>query len=221
MTQFKAALFDLDGTLVDTEAQYSVFWKKMGEIYHPEIPDFDQIIKGTTLDNIYQNYFPDPLIQNKISPVLQDWEIKMNYPFINGAESFIRELKNNDVLCAVVTSSNNNKINALRKKICYFDDMFDLILTSEMFHESKPDPDCYLLAAKLLNCKIEECVVFEDAINGLNAGMNANMFTVGLSTTNSAEVIKKICNHVVEDFTSLNYNLLNELLYQHFLLNYS
>ena len=120
MTQFKAALFDLDGTLVDTEAQYSVFWKKMGEIYHPEIPDFDQIIKGTTLDNIYQNYFPDPLIQNKISPVLQDWEIKMNYPFINGAESFIRELKNNDVLCAVVTSSNNNKINALRKKICYF-----------------------------------------------------------------------------------------------------
>ena len=99
--------------------------------------------------------------------------------------------------------------------------MFDLILTSEMFHESKPAPDCYLLAAKLLNCKIEECVVFEDAINGLNAGMNANMFTVGLSTTNSAEVIKKICNHVVEDFTSLNYNLLNELLYQHFLLNYS
>ncbi len=218
MKYFKAALFDLDGTLVDTESQYSVFWKRMGEIYHPEITDFDQIIKGTTLDSIYQNYFPDLLIQNKISPLLHDWEMNMDYPFIKGAESFIEELKNYDVLCAVVTSSNENKINALRNKINYFDDMFNLILTSESFHESKPAPDCYLLAAKLLNCKIEECVVFEDAINGLNSGMNANMFTVGLSTTNSPDVIRDLCNLVVNDFSSINYNLLNKLLYQHFFI---
>ena len=45
----KAALFDLDGVVFDTESQYSVFWGMIGKEYHPEIPDFAQIIKGQTL----------------------------------------------------------------------------------------------------------------------------------------------------------------------------
>ena len=212
MNKFKAALFDLDGTLVDTEPQYSVFWKEMGKLYHPEIPNFDQIIKGTTLDSIYDNYFPDPLIQAKITPLLFDWEMKMNYPFICGAESFIKDLKKNGVLCAVVTSSNMHKLNALRQKVEIFDSLFDKVLTSEMFTKSKPDPECYCLAASLLNCDKDECIVFEDAINGLQSGMNSGIFTVGLTTTNSAEKIHNLCNLVVKDFSGLNYNKLNDIL---------
>lgn len=54
----KAALFDLDGVVFDTESQYSVFWGMIGKEYHPEIPDFAQIIKGQTLVQIYDKYFP-------------------------------------------------------------------------------------------------------------------------------------------------------------------
>lgn len=209
---FKAALFDLDGTLVDTETQYSVFWGRMGQTYHPEIPHFDQIIKGTTLTSIYQNYFPDKRLQDEITPLLYDWEANMDYPFVEGAERFIRDLRDHGVRCAVVTSSNEQKLNALRNKNKDFDSLFDRVLTSEMFTKSKPNPECYQLAASLFGCAKEECVVFEDAFNGLKSGMSAGMFTVGLATTNRAQDIQELCDIVVDDFTSLSFDRLNELL---------
>lgn len=54
----KAALFDLDGVVLDTETQYSVFWGMIGKEYHPELPDFALRIKGQTLVQIYDKYFP-------------------------------------------------------------------------------------------------------------------------------------------------------------------
>ena len=50
-----AALFDFDGVVVDTETQYSNFWKKQGELYHPDMPDFATRIKGSTLMQIFDN----------------------------------------------------------------------------------------------------------------------------------------------------------------------
>ena len=51
-TNSYGALFDLDGVLVDTEGTYSLFWGEAGRRYHPEIPDFDMKIKGSTLPRI-------------------------------------------------------------------------------------------------------------------------------------------------------------------------
>lgn len=212
MKKFKAALFDLDGTLVDTESQYSVFWGKMGKKYHPEIPYFDQLIKGTTLPDIYQKYFPEKETQDTITPLLYAWEAEMDYPFIKGAEEFIIDLRSKGVKCAVVTSSNEDKLNSLRKKTPVFDDYFDLILTSEMFSKSKPDPECYLMAARLFGFEKSECMVFEDAINGLQAGKSSGILTVGLTTTNSAERISGLCDLIVNDFTELSYDRLESLL---------
>ena len=59
--EFVAALFDLDGVVFDTEPQYSVFWEKQGLIYHPELPSFSQLIKGQTLQQIYDKYFNEEL----------------------------------------------------------------------------------------------------------------------------------------------------------------
>ena len=56
------------------------------------------------------------------------------------------------------------------------------------------------------------CVVFEDALNGLKAGKSAGMLTVGLTTTNSAERISGLCDLIVDDFTELSFDKLNERL---------
>lgn len=58
----KAALFDLDGVVLDTETQYSVFWGMIGKEYHPELPDFALRIKGQTLVQIYDKYFSDDAV---------------------------------------------------------------------------------------------------------------------------------------------------------------
>lgn len=212
MKTFKVALFDLDGTLFDTEGQYSVFWGGVGRKYHPEIPDFDKIIKGTTLTQIYGLYFPDPEVQAVITEGLNEWEAQMHYEFIPGALEFIRDLHRRGVKCAVVTSSNKPKMDSVRRQMPEFDTLFDRVLTSEMFKASKPDPYCYLLGAEVFGVTKDECVVFEDAFTGLKAGTSAGMFTVGLATYNKPEDIADKCDFVAMDFTEITYDVICEKL---------
>ncbi len=209
--QFKAALFDLDGTLIDTEGQYSVFWGEIGRRYHPEIPDFSNIIKGTTLTRILNTYFP-PETHKDVVTQLDAWEAQMKYEFVVGAEAFVRNIRSRDVKCAIVTSSNGKKMESLRRCIPRFDNLFDRVLTAEMFTASKPAPDCYLLGAQVFGVEVGECIVFEDALSGLEAGMRAGMFTIGFPTTNPRDVIQTRCSLVADSFTELNYDLLNRLL---------
>ena len=63
-----------------------------------------------------------------------------------------------------------------------------------------------MLGAKVFGAKVEECVVFEDALTGLEAGMRAGMFTIGFPTTNPREVIEGKCSVVVDSFEELNYD---------------
>lgn len=212
MQKFKGALFDLDGTIFDTEPQYSIFWGNICRKYHPEIPGLENIIKGTTLTHILGTYFNQSEIQSLIVEELDKFEQEMDFPYISGVESFLEELKSHDVKCAIVTSSNQKKIHSLRNKIPDFDSLFDKVLTSEMFSKSKPDPDCYLKAASSFGLPVSECVVFEDAINGLKAGKSSGCFTVGLTTTKSSNEIKDLCDFMIADFTTVNFEILNNLL---------
>ena len=212
MNKFKAALFDLDGTLVETEGQYTEFWSAMGRKYRPDVPDLAQIIKGTTLVQIFDNFFPDQQWREEITAGLDEWEKNMEYPFIPGALEFLKDLKAHGVKCAVVTSSNKKKIDAVRAKIPDFDSLFDRILTSEDFRASKPDPDCYNLGAKVFNCKKKECIVFEDAFTGLQAGMSSRIFTVGITTYNSREQIQDKCNYVIDNFLDMTFEKAEALL---------
>lgn len=197
---FKVALFDLDGTVIDTESQYSIFWGRVGQKYHPEIKNFEQVIKGTTLVQIFDKYFPDEELQTILTAELDKWEEQMDYQYVPGAKEYIEFLRSKGIKCAVVTSSNEKKLASLKKARPEISGMFDKILTAEMFAASKPDPDCYLLGAKVFGVVPDDCVVFEDALTGIEAGMRAGMFTVGLATTNPREKIEPLCSMVVNDF---------------------
>lgn len=206
MSKFKAALFDLDGTILNTEEQYSIFWGGVGKEFHPEIPNFEKVIKGTTLTQIFTKYFPDHSLQQLLTERLNEWEDNMEYEYVKGAKEYILELKKNGVKCAVVTSSNEKKMKNVERSIPDFNSLFDRILTAEMFAASKPDPDCYLLGARVFDASPEECIVFEDALTGIEAGKRAGIFTIGLATTNRRETISDMCDAVYDDFTELNYS---------------
>lgn len=212
MKDFKVALFDLDGTLFDTEGQYSVFWGAIGRRYRPDIPGFENIIKGTTLTQIYDRYFPDEDLRDTITVKLNEWEAQMDYKFIPGALEFIQDIRRHGVKCAVVTSSNQPKMQSVRRQMPDFDKLFDKVLTSEMFKASKPDPDCYLLGARTFGVSTDDCVVFEDAFTGLQAGMSAGIYTIGFATYNAPEAIQDKCSHVEKDFTQLSYDRVVELI---------
>lgn len=212
MNQFKAALFDLDGTLVETESQYTIFWGNTSRQYRPDIPRLEYLIKGTTLVQIFDRYFPNPEWQEKITRGLDEFEGQMKFPFIPGAIEFLRDLKSHGVKLAVVTSSNKKKMDVAMRAIPEMMSLFDRILTSEDFAASKPNPDCYLKGAEVFGCSTDECIVFEDAFTGLQAGMSSGILTIGVATYNGRDAIQDKCHHVIDNFEGLTYDGVAELL---------
>lgn len=199
----KAALFDLDGTLFDTEGQYTIFWGGMCRKYRPDIERLEYKIKGMTLVQIFDKYFPDAVIQKEIKKGLDEWEQQMEYRWLPGALEFVQQCKSRGVKCIIVTSSNQEKMNSVAAQKPDFHKLFDRVLTSEDFSASKPAPDCYILAAKVAGCEKEECIVFEDAMNGVLAGHNSGIYTIGVATYNPREMLEEYCDRVIDDFREL------------------
>ena len=201
-SEMKAALFDLDGVVFDTEPQYTVFWGEQCREFHPEHPGLEQEIKGQTLVQIYDAWFSGPLADKQplITGRLDRYEQQMSYDYVEAFPEYIRLLRRQGVKTAVVTSSNKVKMEAVYRKHPEFKTMFDAILTSEDFSASKPDPDCYLKAAARLGVGREHCVVFEDSFNGLRSGRAAGMYVVGLATTNPADSIRPLCDEVINNY---------------------
>lgn len=206
------ALFDMDGVLIDTEGQYDVIWKHLGDKYNSETENFEKIIKGTTLPNILAKYFSHLTEKERNSLVneLLLFEEKMKFPEISGAAKFVQQLKEKGVKVGLVTSSDDKKLAAVYKTID-FRKIFDTIVSADRITKGKPDPMCYLLAASDLGYEPKDCFVFEDSFAGLEAGNRAEMTVIGLSTTHPKESLDGKCYKVISDFQNFTFYDLNDI----------
>lgn len=209
----RAALFDLDGVVFDTEPQYSLFWSRIGMVYHPELPHFEQLIKGQTLTQIFEAHFADmPSVQKDIRQQLDLFESRMQFVYVPGFERFLQALKERGVFTAVVTSSNDAKMQSVYAAHPGFKEQFDKVFTAEHFTRSKPHPECYQVAARYFDVPCEECVVFEDSFNGLRSAQAARTCVVGLATTNEAADIAPFCNEVIKDYLCFDSEKIMQLM---------
>ncbi len=213
MKQLRAALFDLDGVVFNTEPQYTVFWGAQCRLYHPEYPGLEHEIKGSTLQQIYDRWWTGPLAKERdvVTRRLDEFEAQMQFNYIEGFTDFIADLRAHDVRTAVVTSSNVPKMQSVYRQRPEFRQLFDAILTSEDFAESKPSPDCYLRGAARFGLSPEDCIVFEDSFNGLRSGRAAGMFVVGLATTNERSSIEPLSDYQLDNYIGIDYSKLNAL----------
>ena len=213
MKQLRAALFDLDGVVFNTEPQYTVFWGAQCRLYHPEYPGLEHEIKGSTLQQIYDRWWTGPLAKERdvVTRRLDEFEAQMQFNYIEGFTDFIADLRAHGVHTAVVTSSNVPKMQSVYRQRPEFRQLFDAILTSEDFAESKPSPDCYLRGAARFGLSPEDCIVFEDSFNGLRSGRAAGMFVVGLATTNERSSIEPLSDYQLDNYIGIDYSKLNAL----------
>lgn len=207
-----AVLFDMDGVIVDTEPQYDILWKSIGEKYVPEIEGFEKKIKGTILPNILKNYFshlPETehqVIENRVT----EFELHMDFFEVPGAMDFLRSLKEHGIKTGLVTSSGDEKVKEV-SKVMGFDGLFDTFVSAGRIKQGKPDPMCYLLAAHDLGVDPENCYVFEDSFAGIQAGKAAGMKVIGLSTTNPVHSLEDKVLKVIPDFKSFTVEQMCEL----------
>lgn len=197
----KACLFDLDGVVFDTEPFYTLFWRNLDKRLRPNIDNFEHIIKGQTLVQIYDKYFAgEEKKQEEITAFVNEYEQNMSFNYITGFEDFVKDVRSKGIKTAVVTSSNLEKMQNVYNKHPEFKGYFDEILTSEDFEESKPSPDCYLKAAARFGVSPKECIVFEDSFNGLRSGIASGARVIGLATTNSVAEIEPYTKEVISNY---------------------
>lgn len=196
-------LFDLDGVLIDSEREYTRIWNKINDKYPTGIDHFAIKIKGQTLSEILNSYYP-PALHREVINLLNEEEQKMQYKWLPGAEKTLNYLRDNNIGAVLVISSNEKKMAHLREELPGLEDYFVQIVTADKISRSKPDPEGYLLGASLLNIHPRNCVVFEDSVQGVRAGKASGAYVVGLTTTLGAAQIKDYSDLIVPDLSAID-----------------
>lgn len=189
------ALFDLDGVLIDSESRYTVFWESMEREFPTGIPDYARAIKGSTLEAIIGNY-PEHQRAEIIDRLMQ-FQSNMVYELYPGVLEFLDSLAAEGIRSAIVTSSDPHKMEVLFRQIPALRRRFACVVDGSMVTHSKPHPEGYLLAARMIGMDPADCCVFEDSLQGLRAGRAAGGKVVGLSTTYGRELVEPLADITV------------------------
>ncbi|RFZ85922.1 HAD family phosphatase [Mucilaginibacter terrenus] len=205
-----AAIFDMDGTLIDNTPFHFKAWQQVFEKYGlPALTKetYQGEISGVPIPNTVEKFFaqvqgaaPDLIAEEKQH--LYQVAFKPYLQPINGLENFLAELKDSGMKIALATSSSMADVDFIFNGIS-IRQYFDVIVTGNMVSKPKPNPQIFLKAAEQLHALPEKCLVFEDSTAGLKAGHDAGMKVVGITTAHAAEKIKQVANLVINDYAGL------------------
>jgi HAD superfamily hydrolase (TIGR01509 family) len=193
----KALLFDMDGVLVDTVKEHeSAFFTVLAQygiiLSHKEYADH---FFGKSDDDGFKELFLRYKIQNYDLKRLHKEKRRRFISSIKRVKTFrgahkILEYANENFKTGLVTNSSKKETKKLINRF-KMKKYFDIIITKEDITRPKPDPQIYLLAAKKLKVKPEECAVIEDSMFGVEAGKRAGMTVIAVThTTEEAALIK-------------------------------
>jgi beta-phosphoglucomutase len=187
----KGCIFDLDGVLVDTAKYHFLAWKRLADQLDIKFTEKDnERLKGVSrmdsLEIILElgNLSPDSRTKEKYATLKNQWYVdyisKMTpEEILPGSLEFIDELKKAGIKTAIGSASKNTPLILKRVGI---EKLFDAIADGNIVHKAKPDPEVFLTAAQMLKVEPRFCVVFEDAIAGVQAALNAGMLCVGIGS---------------------------------------
>ncbi len=196
MNKIRACIFDLDGVIVDTAVYHYKAWKRLAnELGFDFTEEDNEKLKGVSrmrsLDLVLQwgNVVKTPAEKDELAARKNDWYVEMinkmtPAEILPGAQEFLETCRAAGIKTALGSASKNsmtilNKINIAG--------LFDAIIDGNHVDKPKPDPEVFLKGAEALNVAPADCVVFEDAIAGVEAAINGGMKVVGIG---SPDVLK-------------------------------
>ena len=187
MKRYKSVIFDFNGTLVFDTANHDRAWKIITSKYR-EKPfsdeELEKNIHGRTNKAIFEYIIGRELNAAEVDKFSTEKELiyqklcreDKNFRLIRGAEDFLNYLRDNKIPRTIATASNRMNVD-FYVEMLHLERWFNLekIVYDDGTLEGKPSPDIYEKAAKILQTKPEDCIVFEDAILGIESASRAGI----------------------------------------------
>ena len=213
----KGIIFDLDGVIVDTAKYHYLAWKKLANQLGFEFTEEqNELFKGVSRKRCL-----DILLEMGNLSANQEqkdvWMIEKNNDYLTYIEKMddseilpdvpkiLTLLKENAIPIALGSASKNAL--PILEKVCLAH-FFDVIVDGNNVTKAKPDPEVFLMAAKKMNLSPSNCIVFEDAVAGIEAANAANMISIGIG---DKKVLSQ-ANYIFKDFTEISIDFMKKLI---------
>ena len=217
MKKIEAVIFDMDGVLVDSEPYHVENEKRMFKIMGLEISDDEHAgYMGTATDVMWEQIKRDRNLSIDVAEVTAR-TIREEVPFFKslnkidpmpGLLNLLKELKNRNIHIAVASSSDKQIIDIILEK-SELKKYFKYAVSSSEVGKSKPEPDVFLHAAKLVGVHPQNCIVIEDSKNGIKAAKAAGMYCIAYSGANSGGQQRSQADWQAKHFSEIEKQLLN------------
>jgi len=204
-TGFCAAIFDLDGVLVDTAELHYRAWKRLtDELGIPFDRTKNERLKGVprmrSLDIILEDVAtppgdPEALAERKNRYYLELVSRISPQDLLPGVRAYLEQLRDKGTKVGVASSSKNAKTVIRHLEI---DDLLDAVVDGFDYDRPKPDPDIFLKCSALLGVRAEEAIVVEDAQAGIDAAKAAGMYAVGIGSPGALKGADLVVSGVTE-----------------------
>ena len=193
-----AFVFDMDGTLVDNMKYHTEAWQRLLSEHGVEMDANEFLIRTAGMINrqIMPMIFPG-IAEDEAEAIGEQKEQLYRELFlkhraaVDGAVEFLSEAKRLGIKLAVATAAPTGNVEFILDGLD-LRRFFDAITTAADIRNGKPDPEIFLKSAEKLGVEPRHCLVFEDAIGGMEAARRAGMKAVGITTVNSAEDLLKL-----------------------------
>jgi beta-phosphoglucomutase len=210
-------IFDLDGVIVDTAKYHYLAWRKLAnELGFEFTHEQNELFKGVSRKRCLEILLDIGGIK-ATQEQFDTWMIEKNVDYLGYIENMnaseilpdvpkvLEYLKNKNIPIALGSASKNAKPILEKVNLLSY---FNTIVDGNNVTKAKPDPEVFLIAAEQLGVAPSNCIVFEDAVAGIEAANAAHMVSIGIGDANTLSEAK----YNFKDFTEISLAFLDTLI---------
>lgn len=211
MKEIKGLLFDLDGVIVDTAKYHYLAWKQLADELGVDFTIKDnERLKGVSRMRSFEIILEIGGLtmaeEEKEKNCAKKNDVYLEYIYklkseevLPGVRTFLTDARNKGYKLALGSASKNSRLILEKLEIM---DFFDEIVDGTVVSKAKPDPEVFAKGAEFLKLPYDSCIVFEDAVAGIEAAHNAGMLAVGIGTVENlpeADILLPGLNNITID----------------------